>query len=80
MPFPDARGGKSKVESGRPSGGGGEGGGTGESYSALPTEVKQTCERMMTRLKIQPGQSGSVFKDAKAYRDHYAREYFREAE
>lgn len=80
LPSGGGRNGASKVESGRPSGGGGEGGGgTTKDFSALPTDAREAADRMMAKLKIQPGQPGSIFKDVKAYRQHYASKFFEEA-
>jgi hypothetical protein len=78
LPSGGARNGAGKVEEGRPSGGGGGGGGAGKDYANLPSDVRAKCDEMMGRLKTQPGQPGSIFKDAKAYRAHYAKVYFTE--
>lgn len=51
---------------------GGSGGSGGRSYSDLPTEAKEACDRQGRRLVGE----GRAFKDEKAWRAHYATMYF----
>jgi hypothetical protein len=71
LPSSSAREDASKVEGGRPNGGGG-GGASGKRYTDLPTDVRATCDRLASGVKIP----GPAFKDLNAYRAHFAAKYF----
>ncbi len=66
----------SKVEGGgNGSGnGGGGGGGSGKSFSDLPPDAKQACDRQAKNSRLVG--EGKQFKDAASYREHYVNTYF----
>ena len=59
-----------KVAEGRPSGGGGAGG--GKSYNDLPSDAKTKCDDQGRKL-VGPGRA---FKDQTAWRSYYSKLYF----
>lgn len=61
-----------KVGGGRPTGAGGGGGGGGKSYSDLPSDAKEVCDRQGKKLVGE----GRAFKDNAAWRKYYAELYF----
>lgn len=65
-----ARPANDKVEGSR--GGGGGSSGNGKSYTDLPVEAKQTCERQASRMVGE----GRAFKDMKAWQTYYADRFF----
>jgi hypothetical protein len=75
--FPTARR-TSKVESGgngSSNGGGSDRGGSGKSYSDLPSDARQVCDKQANNPRMVG--EGKTFKNAEAYRQHYAEQYFR---
>lgn len=64
----------SKVDGGRPSGSNGSGSPRQRNYSDLPADAREACDRQAARL-VGPGRA---FKDADAWRTHYAKIYFEE--
>ena len=64
----------SKVDGGRPQGGGGSApaGGVGRSYADLPAEAKAACESFTPKL-VGPNRA---FKDKAAWQAHYAEQFF----
>jgi len=70
------RSGVSKVEgAGRSSGGNSSGSNGGKSFSDLPNDAKQACEKQSDRL-VGPGRA---FKTKEDWRRHYVTKYFEEA-
>jgi gas vesicle protein len=63
---------QSKVEGGAR--GTGDGGGSGQSYSDLPKDARDICERQATKLVGK----GRAFEDIEAWRKHYTKEFFSE--
>lgn len=69
---PRKGGGKGKVEGSN--GGRGRSGGNGRSYSDLPAEAREACDRLAARL-VGPGRA---HKDIGSWRAKYAEKYFSE--
>ena len=72
---PQQRRSAARAESGNGGGGrgaGGGGGSEGKTYADLPTEAKQTCERMAARL-VGPNRA---HKDLASWQKSYAKQYF----